>query len=64
MVLFQAFGESGQVDNFDAPVIAFPRGPGDPSGSPAISFRQSTIGLTAGTFGWMTPTNDYLAVRS
>lgn len=46
MVLLNAFGVSGQVDNADVPTIALPHNPDGPSGSVGASFRQSIIGIT------------------
>jgi hypothetical protein len=46
MVLLNAFGVSGQVDNIDVPTIALPHDPQGPSGSVGASFRQSIIGIT------------------
>ena len=46
MVLLNAFGVSGRVDNIDVPTIALPHDPGEPSGSVGASFRQSIIGIT------------------
>jgi hypothetical protein len=46
IVLFTAFGVSGQVDNLDVPNVALPSVPGESSGSVAASIRQSILGLT------------------
>src|ERR1700741_1387638 len=46
MVLMNAFGVSGQVDNIDVPTIALPHDPGGPSGSVGAALRQSIIGIT------------------
>lgn len=46
MVLLNAFGVSGQVDNIDVPTVALPHTPDGPSGSVGASFRQSMIGIT------------------
>jgi hypothetical protein len=46
IVLFTAFGVSGQVDNLDVPNVALPSVPGESSGSLAASIRQSVLGLT------------------
>jgi hypothetical protein len=46
IVLFTAFGVSGQVDNLDVPNVALPSVPGESSGSVAASIRQSVLGLT------------------
>jgi hypothetical protein len=48
IVLLNAFGVSGQVDNLDVPSVAFPHVAGETSGSIAASLRQTVIGL-AGT---------------
>jgi len=45
IALFNAFGETGQVDNLDAPSVAVPLSPGAPSGSLGASLRQSIVGL-------------------
>jgi hypothetical protein len=46
MVLLNAFGVSGEVDNVDVPTVALPHNPDGPSGSVGASFRQSIIGIT------------------
>jgi hypothetical protein len=46
IVLFNAFGVSGQVDNMDVPTTALPPLPGASSGSVGASLRQSILGLT------------------
>lgn len=46
IVLMNAFGISGQVDNLDVPTVAVPSFPGAPSGSVGASLRQSVIGLS------------------
>ena len=46
MVLLNAFGVSGQVDNIDVPTIALPHDPAGSSGSVGASLRQSIIGIT------------------
>jgi hypothetical protein len=46
LVLFNAFGDTGQVDNVDVPGVAVPNLPGTSSGSVGASVRQSIIGLT------------------
>lgn len=46
LALFNAFGDSGRVDNLDLPSIAVPKLPGAPRGGTGASVRQSTIGLT------------------
>lgn len=46
MVLLNAFGVSGQVDNTDVPTIALPHELGESSGSVGASVRQSIIGIT------------------
>lgn len=46
MVLLNAFGVSGQVDNVDVPTIALPHDPAGSSGSVGASLRQSIIGIT------------------
>lgn len=46
MILMNAFGVSGQVDNIDVPTIALPHDPTEPSGSVGASLRQSIIGIT------------------
>lgn len=46
LALFNAFDNSGQVDNLDVPAIAVPRFPGYSEGGAGASVRQSIIGLT------------------
>ena len=46
MVLLNAFGVSGQVDNADVPTIAVPHSSAASSGSVGASLRQSIIGIT------------------
>ena len=46
IVLLNAFGVSGQVDNLDVPSLALPHFPGEASGSVAASLRQTVIGLS------------------
>ena len=46
IALFTAFGETGHVDNLDAPTFAVPPSPGDASRSLGASLRQSIVGLT------------------
>ena len=46
IALFNAFGETGHVDNLDAPTVAIPPSSGDASGSLGASLRQSIVGLT------------------
>ncbi len=46
MVLLNAFGVSGQVDNADVPTIAVPLSSATSSGSVGASLRQSIIGIT------------------
>lgn len=46
IVLLNAFGVSGQVDNLDVPSMALPTFPGESSGSVAASLRQTVIGLS------------------
>jgi hypothetical protein len=46
IVLFNAFSQSGQVDNLDVPSLALPRSADEPSGSFGATLRQSIIGLT------------------
>lgn len=46
IVLLNAFGVSGQVDNLDVPTLALPHLPGEASGSVAASLRQTVIGLS------------------
>jgi hypothetical protein len=48
IVLLNAFGVSGQVDNLDVPSVALPNFPGESSGSVGASLRQTVLGL-AGT---------------
>ncbi|PYK86318.1 MAG: hypothetical protein DMF47_06960 [Verrucomicrobia bacterium] len=45
IALFNAFGETGHVDNLDVPTVAVPPSSGDASGSLGASLRQSIIGL-------------------
>jgi hypothetical protein len=45
LLLFNAFGNTGRVDNVDLPGIAVPTVPGSSSGSLGASVRQSIIGL-------------------
>jgi hypothetical protein len=45
IALFNAFGETGHVDNLDAPSVAVPQSPGASSGSLGVSLRQSIVGL-------------------
>jgi hypothetical protein len=45
IALFNAFGETGHVDNLDAPSVAVPQSPGAASGTLGASLRQSIIGL-------------------
>lgn len=47
IVLFNLFGNSGQVDNLDVPTWAEPGTPGVPSGAVGGTLRQSIIGLEA-----------------
>lgn len=47
IVLFNLFGNSGQVDNLDVPTWAAPGTPGVPSGAVGGTLRQSIIGLEA-----------------
>jgi hypothetical protein len=47
IVLFNLFGNSGQVDNLDVPTWATPGNPGVPSGAAGGTLRQSIIGLEA-----------------
>ena len=49
IVLFNLFGNSGQVDNQDVPTFAAPSYPGNSSGSVGGTLRQSILGLE--TFG-------------
>jgi hypothetical protein len=46
LALFNAFDNTGNVDNLDLPSIALPKFPGNPSGGVGASVRQSIIGLT------------------
>src|ERR1700730_659767 len=46
IALFNAFDNSGSVDNLDLPAIALPTRAGYPSGGLGASARQSIIGLT------------------
>jgi len=46
IALFNAFDNSGKVDNLDVPSIAVPKFAGYPSGGLGASLRQSIIGLT------------------
>jgi hypothetical protein len=46
LVLFNAFGVSGQVDNLDVPGVAQPESFGSPSGAVGASLRQSILGIT------------------
>jgi len=46
LALFNAFDDSGRVDNLDVPGIALPRRPGYSEGGGGASLRQSIIGLT------------------
>ena len=46
IALFNAFDNSGNVDNLDVPSIAVPKFAGYPSGGLGASLRQSIIGLT------------------
>lgn len=46
IVLFNAFSNSGRVDNVDVPTIALQHSPAAPSGAVGASLRQSIIGLT------------------
>jgi len=46
IVLFNAFGVSGQVDNLDVPTTAIPRPPDTSSGSVGASLRQSILGIS------------------
>jgi hypothetical protein len=45
IALFNAFGETGRVDNLDVPTVAVPQSPGASSGSLGASLRQSIVGL-------------------
>lgn len=45
IALFNAFGETGHVDNLDVPSVAVPPSPGAPSSSLGASLRQSIVGL-------------------
>ena len=47
LVLFNAFQNSGQVDNVDLPVIAEVRAPGSSHGTEGASLRQSLVTLDA-----------------
>jgi hypothetical protein len=46
LALFNAFDDSGRVDNLDVPAIALPRRPGYSEGGGGASVRQSIIALT------------------
>jgi len=46
IALFNAFGQTGHVDNLDAPTVAIQQAPGASSGSLGASLRQSIVGLT------------------
>ena len=46
IVLFNAFSQSGQVDNLDVPTLAFPRSSDQSSGSFGVTLRQSILGLS------------------
>lgn len=46
LALFNAFSDSGSVDNLDVPTLALQRSPGDSAGSLGGSIRQSIVGLT------------------
>jgi hypothetical protein len=46
IALFNAFSNSGNVDNVDLPSIAVPKSAGFPAGALGASLRQSIIGLT------------------
>jgi hypothetical protein len=46
IALFNAFDNSGNVDNLDVPSIAVPKLAGNPTGGLGASVRQSIIGLT------------------
>ena len=46
IALFNAFANSGNVDNLDVPSIAVPKFAGYPSGGLGASVRQSIVGLT------------------
>jgi hypothetical protein len=46
LALFNAFDDTGNVDNLDLPSIALPKFVGTPSGAVGASVRQSIIGLT------------------
>ncbi len=46
LALFNAFDNSGNVDNLDLPSIALPKFAGNPAGGVGASVRQSIIGLT------------------
>lgn len=43
--LFNAFGQTGHVDNLDVPSVAIPPSPGDGSGNLGASLRQSIVEL-------------------
>jgi hypothetical protein len=46
LALFNAFDNTGNVDNLDLPSIALPKFAGNPAGGVGASVRQSIIGLT------------------
>lgn len=46
LVLFNAFGVTGQVDNLDVPTVAQTQSFGSPSGAVGASLRQSILGIT------------------
>ncbi|PYT47720.1 MAG: hypothetical protein DMG44_17295 [Acidobacteria bacterium] len=46
IALFNAFGQTGHMDNLDAPTVAIQQAPGASSGSLGASLRQSIVGLT------------------
>src|ERR1700686_2331611 len=46
LALFNAFDNTGNVDNLDLPSIALPKVAGNPPGGVGASVRQSIIGLT------------------
>src|SRR5258707_9050293 len=46
IALFNAFDNTGNVDNLDLPAIAVPKRAGFPEGGLGASLRQSIIGLT------------------
>jgi hypothetical protein len=46
IALFNAFDNSGNVDNLDVPAIAVPKLAGNPAGGLGATVRQSIIGLT------------------